>query len=179
MMAESITIARPYAKAAFEAAKDKDALALWSEMLAYASAVALDENMSVVLDHPSLTSEQKASLFTDVCGDKLSTEGKNFIFVLSEHDRLGLVPDISELFENFKAQLEQSIDVEVESAFELGKEQQEKLAQALSKKLDRNVNVSSTVNQLLIGGAIIRAQDLVIDASVRGKIAKLAKAMTA
>jgi len=178
-MAESITIARPYAKAAFEAAKDKEALTLWSDMLAYASAIAMDENMSVVLDHPSLTSEQKAQLFTDVCGDKLSAEGKNFIFVLSEHDRLGLVPDISELYEDFKAQLEQSVDVEVESAFELGKEQQEKLAQALSKKLDRTVNVSSTVNNALIGGAIIRAHDLVIDASVRGKIAKLAEAMNA
>ena len=83
------------------------------------------------------------------------------------------------MFENFKAQLEQSVDVEVESAFELGKEQQEKLAQALSKKLDRTVNVSSTVDNTLIGGAIIRAQDLVIDASVRGKIAKLAEAMNA
>jgi len=178
-MAESITIARPYAKAAFEAAKDKQALPLWSDMLAYASAIAMDENMSVVLDHPSLTSEQKAQLFTDVCGDNLSAEGKNFIFVLSEHDRLGLVSDISELFEDFKSQLEQSVDVEIESAFELGKEQQEKLAQALSKKLDRAVNVSSTVNKALIGGAIIRAHDLVIDASVRGKIAKLAEAMNA
>jgi len=178
-MAESITIARPYAKAAFEAAKDKDALTEWSNMLAYASAVALDENMSVVLDHPALTSEQKAQLFSDVCGDKLTTEAKNFIFVLSEHDRLGLVPDIAELFENFKAQLEKSVDVEVESAFELGKEQQDKLAQALSKKLDRNVVVTSTVNETLIGGAIIRAQDLVIDASVRGKIAKLAEAISA
>ena len=178
-MAESITIARPYAKAAFEAAKDKEALTAWSEMLSYASAVAMDENMSVVLDHPSLTSEQKAEFFTEICGDNLSQDGKNFIFVLSEHDRLGLVPDVSELFENFKAQLELSVDVEVESAFELGKEQQEKLAQALSKKLDRTVNVSSTVNDALIGGAIIRANDLVIDASVRGKIAKLAEAMNA
>ena len=179
MMAESITIARPYAKAAFEAAKEKGALTVWSDMLAYSSAVALDENMRVVLDHPALTSEQKAQLFSDVCGDKLTTEGKNFVSVLSEHDRLGLVPDIAELFENFKAQLEQSVDVEVESAFELGKEQQDKLVQALSKKLDRSVVVSSTVNQALIGGAIIRAKDLVIDASVRGKIAKLAEAISA
>jgi len=179
MMAESITIARPYAKAAFQVAKDKEALTLWSEMLAYASAVAMDENMSVALDHPSITSEQKAQFFIDVCGDNLSAEGKNFIFLLSEHDRLGLVPDISELFEDFKSQLEQSVDVEIESAFELGKEQQDKLAQALSKKLDRTVNVSSTVNNALIGGAIIRAHDLVIDASVRGKIAKLAEAMIA
>lgn len=178
-MAESITIARPYAKAAFQAAKDKDALTQWSQMLTYASAVAMDENMRIVLDHPSLTSEQKAQLFTDVCGDKLTAEGKGFISVLSENGRLTLVSDIADLFENFKAQLEKSVDVEVESAFELDTDQQDKLAQALSKKLDRNVVVSSTVNQTLLGGVIIRAQDLVIDASVRGKIAKLAEAISA
>jgi len=178
-MAESITIARPYAKAAFQAAKEKDALTEWSEMLSYASAVASDENMESVLDHPALTSEQKAEIFTDVCGDNLSDQGKNFVSVLSENDRIGLIADIAELYEVFKSQLEQSIDVEVESAFELGSEQQEKLAKALSDKLDRKVVVSSTTNQELIGGAIVRTKDLVIDASVRGKIAKLAEAISA
>jgi len=178
-MAESITIARPYAKAAFQAAKDSSSLANWSEMLGYSSAVAADENMRVVLDHPGLTSEQKAELFADICGEKLSTEGRNFIFVLSEHKRIGILPEIADLYEQFRSQLEKSVDVEVESAFELGSEQQEKLAQALSKKLDRKVVVTSNVNKSLIGGAIIRANDLVIDASVRGKIAKLAEAISA
>ncbi len=178
-MAESITIARPYAKAAFEAAKDKEALAEWSEMLTYASAVAADENMIDILDHPALTSEKKAEIFAEVCGDKLSDQGKNFVTVLAENDRITLIPDIAELFEVFKSQLEHSIDVEIESAFELGSEQQDKLAQALSAKLDRKVVVSSTTNQELIGGAIVRTKDLVIDASVRGKIAKLAEAISA
>ena len=178
-MAESITIARPYAKAAFQAARDTKALASWSEMLAYASQVATDENMSRALDHPALTREQKAQLFIDVCGAQLTAEGKRFVVVLAENDRLGLLSEIANLFENFKAQLEKTIDVEVESAFELGKEQQDKLATALSKKLDRNVVVTATVNQTLIGGAIIRAHDMVIDASIRGKIAKLAEAMGA
>jgi F-type H+-transporting ATPase subunit delta len=179
MMAESITIARPYAKASFEAAKANDALDAWSSMLAYASAIAEDENMVVVLDHPALTSKAKADAFIDVCGDKLNDQGKNLIFVLSENDRIGLLPDIAILFEALKAQLEQSVDVLIESAFDLGSEQQEKLAQALSKKLDRKVNVTSTVNESLMGGAIVRANDLVIDASVRGKLAKLAEAVSA
>jgi F-type H+-transporting ATPase subunit delta len=179
MMAESITIARPYAKAAFEAAKGKDALTAWSDMLTYSSAIATDENMSVVLDHPALTSEQKAQVFIDSCGENLNAETKNFISVLAENDRIGLLPEIAQLFEAFKAQLEMSVDVEVESAFELGGEQQDKLAEALSKKLDRKVVVTSTVNESLIGGAIIRTKDLVIDASVRGKIAKLAEAISA
>ena len=176
-MAESITIARPYAKAAFQAAKDSQALTEWSQMLGYASAVVVDKDMISVLDNPALTSEQKAQFFIDVCGEKLTKEVKNFIFVLSENNRLGLVSDIAELFESYKALLEQTIDISVESAFELSDAQSEKLAQALSKKLDRKVVIASTVNQELIGGVIIRANDLVIDASVRGKIAKLAEAI--
>jgi len=179
MMAESITIARPYAKASFEAARTGDALDAWSSMLAYASAIAKDENMVVVLDHPALTSQAKADAFCDVCGDNLNEQGKNLIRVLSENDRIGLLPEIASLFDVLKAQLEQSVDVEVESAFDLGSEQQEKLAQALSKKLDRKVNVTSSVNAELMGGAIVRANDLVIDASVRGKLAKLAEAVGA
>ena len=179
MMAESITIARPYAKASFEAAKATDSLDAWSSMLAAASAVAKEENMVVVLDHPALTSKAKADTFCDVCGDALNQEARNLIHVLSENNRIALLPEISELFEAFKAQLEQSVDVEVESAYDLGSEQQEKLAQALSKKLDRKVNVTSTVNASLMGGAIVRANDLVIDASVRGKLAKLAEAISA
>mgnify|MGYP000203396146 CR=1 FL=1 len=178
-MAESITIARPYAKAAFQAAKGSQALTEWSQMLGYASAVAADEDVQTILDHPALTSEQKAQFFIDVCGDKLTSEVKNFVFVLSENNRLGLVSDIAELFVSYIAQLEHSIDVSIESAFELGDAQSEKLAQALSKKLDRKVVIASTVNQELIGGVIIRANDLVIDASVRGKIAKLAEAISA
>jgi F-type H+-transporting ATPase subunit delta len=179
MMAESITIARPYAKAVFEAAKESSALDLWSDVLFFASQVAKDENMVVVLDHPALTSLQKASLFSDVCGDKLNEQTKNFVGVLAENGRLDLLPEISNLFESFKAQLERSVDVEIESAFELGSEQQEKLAQALSAKLDRKVSVVATTNNELVGGAIIRAQDLVIDASVKGKLAKLAEAISA
>lgn len=178
-MAESITIARPYAKAAFQAAKEQQALTAWSEMLAYASAVVVDGSMKNVLDNPALTSEQKAQFFIDVCGDKLTAEGKNFVFVLSENNRLGLASAIAELFERYKAQLEHSIDVNIESAFELSNAQVETLAQALSKKLDRKVVIESSVNQDLIGGVIIRANDLVIDASVRGKIAKLAEAISA
>lgn len=104
---------------------------------------------------------------------------QNFLFALSENDRLQLLPSIAELFEVLKAQLEQTVDVEVESAFELGNEQQDKLAQALSKKLDRQINLKARTNPELIGGAVIRTQDLVIDASVRGKLSKLAEKLSA
>lgn len=178
-MAESITIARPYAKAAFEAARQHSALDQWSSMLAVAAAAARDEKIEVVLDHPTLTREHKAQIVADVCGDVLNGSGKNFLFALSENDRLKLLPSIAELFEVLKAQLEHTVEVEVESAFELGNEQQDKLAQALSKKLDRQVSLKAKTNPELIGGAVIRTQDLVIDASVRGKLSKLAEKLSA
>lgn len=176
-MAELTTVARPYAKAAYAVAQTENALADWSAMLTFGAAVAADKNMKTVLDHPSLTSEKKAETFIDVCEGKLSDSGKNFISVLAENNRLTLLPEIAALFELFKAHQERSVDVEVESAFELSAEQQDKLAQALTKKLDRKVNISSSTNPEILGGVIIRAEDLVIDASVRGKLAKLAEAI--
>lgn len=176
-MAELTTVARPYAKAAYQEAQNQNALAEWSAMLELGALVAADENMKTILDHPSLTSEEKAQTFVDVCEGKLSDYGKNFIFVLAENNRLVLLPEIAALFELYKSHQEKSVDVEVESAFELNAEQQEKLAQALAKKLDRKVNISSTTNPELLGGVIMRAEDLVIDASVRGKLAKLAEAI--
>lgn len=176
-MAELTTVARPYAKAAYQEAQNQNALVEWSAMLGFSALVAADENMKTILDHPSLTSEEKAQTFVDVCEGKLSDYGKNFIFVLAENNRLALLPEIAALFELYKSQLEKSVDVEVESAFELNAEQEEKLAQILAKKLDRKVNISSTTNPELLGGVIMRAEDLVIDASVRGKLAKLAEAI--
>ena len=176
-MAELTTVARPYAKAAYAAAQSQNALADWSAMLGFSAAVAADQNMKTVLDHPSLTSEKKAETFISVCEGKMSEQGQNFISVLADNKRLTLLPEIAALFELYKAQQERAVDVEVESAFELSAEQQEQLAQALTKKLDRKVNISSTTNSELLGGVIMRAEDLVIDGSVRGKLAKLAEAI--
>ncbi len=176
-MAELTTVARPYAKAAFEAAQGLNQLTQWSEMLGFCAAVAADERMKVMLDNPALTSVQKADAFVSVCDDKLSEEGQRFIQALASHKRLNVIAEIARLFEQFKAQLERSVDVAVESAFELTAEQQEKLATALSKKLERQVNVSATTNKALLGGVIVRTEDLIIDASVRGKLAKLAESM--
>ncbi|ARU59599.1 MAG: F0F1 ATP synthase subunit delta [Pseudomonadales bacterium] len=176
-MAELSTIARPYAKAAFQAALSADQLADWSAMLAFASQVAQDVTMKDVLDNPSLTNEQKANAFADVCEGKLSEQGQNLVRVLAENKRLTLIPQISSLFEQLKALQEQSVDVSIESAFDLSSDQEKALAKALSTKLARKVNISSSVNRTLLGGAVIRAGDLVIDASVRGKLAKLAEAI--
>jgi F-type H+-transporting ATPase subunit delta len=176
-MAELTTLARPYAKAAYEYAQSQKKLTEWSAMLGLAAAVSSDETVRLVLMAPRLTSDEKARTFIEVCGDKFDAKVQNYIRVLAENNRLLLLPEIAELFELYKAEQEQSVDVEVASAFALTNEQQDKLAKVLSARLSREVRLHATEDSSLIGGVIIRAGDLVIDGSVRGKIAKLAEAL--
>jgi F-type H+-transporting ATPase subunit delta len=176
-MAELTTLARPYAKAAFELAQAQQQLANWSAMLGLAAAVSQDDTMQRMLKAPRLTSAQKAAAFIEVCGDKLDAKARNFIHVAAENDRLLLLPEISALFDLYKAEQERSVDVEVTSAFALNQEQQDKLAKVLSARLGREVRLHAAEDSALIGGVIIRAGDLVIDGSVRGKLAQLAEAL--
>ncbi len=176
-MAELTTLARPYAKAVFAEASEKGALDAWSADLALLAACVADADLAKVLVHPSLTAQQQAQALTDVCGDKLNEAAKNLVAVLAENKRLMLVPEIAALYEELKAQLQNTVDVVVTSASELSNEQADKLAQALKAKLQCDVRLTSEVDESLIGGAIIRAGDLVIDGSVTGKLSKLAEAM--
>jgi F-type H+-transporting ATPase subunit delta len=176
-MAELSTLARPYARAAFEFAVNVNDLAAWSASLSTAAKVSQAENMQKVLSSPSLTSEQQAKQFVDVCGDELSANAQNFIKVLAENKRLPLLPEITSLFDEFKANREKSVDVEVATVFELDEALQQKLAATLSKKLEREVNLQTTIDKDLIGGVVIRAADIVIDGSISGRLAKLSEAM--
>lgn len=176
-MAELSTLARPYARAAFEYANSVNDLSTWSNQLALVAAVAQAENMVKVLTSPSLTSDQQATYFIDVCGEELGSNVQNFVKVLAENKRLALLPEISALYEEFKANREKSVEVELTTAFELDSSIQDKLATALSSKLDREVNMNSNVDKTLLGGVIVRAADVVIDGSIRGRLNKLAEAM--
>ncbi len=178
-MAELTTLARPYAKAAFEYAKKADALAVWAEQLSVAAAVSQSEAVAKMLASPKLTAAQKGESFVTVCGDALNAQGQNFIRNLAANKRLGLLPAISSLFEDFKAQLEKSVEVELTSAYELPEQTLNTLATALKSKLGRDVSINSSVNADLLGGVVIRAGDTVIDDSVKGRLAKLAEAMNA
>ncbi len=178
-MAELTTLARPYAKAAFEFANDANELDAWSSMLALAAAVAAHKNMARLISSPVFTAQEKTKTFIDICGDELSAKCQNFITNLAVNKRLALLPEIHALFENLKAQLQKSVEVQVTTAYELSAELQQKLATALSAKLNCEVSVESSVDQNLLGGVVIRAGDTVIDGSVRGRLAKLAEAMNA
>ncbi len=176
-MAELTTLARPYAKAAFEYAQANQQMTQWSELLGLAAAVSQDTTVQSVLKAPRLTSTDKASTFIEVCGDKFSAEVRNFLTIVSENNRLELLPEIAALFDLYKAEQERSVDVDVTSAFALNDEQQDKLAKVLSARLGREVRLHAAEDASLIGGVVIRAGDLVIDGSVRGKLAKLAEAL--
>ena len=176
-MAELTTLARPYAKAAFEYAQAHQQLANWSAMLGLAAAVSQDDTMQRVLKAPRLTSTEKATTFVEVCGDKFDAQARNFLSIVSENNRMELLPEIADRFDLYKAGQEKSVDVEVTSAFALNDEQQDKLAKVLSARLGREVRLHAAEDASLIGGVVIRAGDLVIDGSVRGKLAKLAEAL--
>lgn len=176
-MAELTTLARPYAKAAFIVAKTDKDLAGWSKALEVAAGVSAHEKVQDLLGSPSLTAEQKSESFCALCGSDLNEKQQNFVHALSQNRRLTLLPEIAELFELYKATHEKSIDVSIESAFEMGSDLEKQLISALSKKLERDVTLSTSVNESLLGGALIRAGDTVIDGSVRGRLAKLAESL--
>jgi F-type H+-transporting ATPase subunit delta len=176
-MAELSTMARPYAKAAFEYALSSGELDQWSKMLLTAASVAEQPKVAELLASPSATAAKLSSVFVDLCGDELSQQGANFVSELAKNKRLSLLPQISEQFEVLKAQQQRSVDVVVTSAFPLDDAQEKQLADKLSAKLNRDVQMHTEVDKSLLGGVLIRAGDLVIDGSVRGKLAKLAEVM--
>jgi len=177
-MAELTTLARPYARAAFEVASSSDQLQSWSDMLRQLANVVSNDRVAEMLSSPSLTGDQQAQIVIDLCGDEISGQLQNFISVLSENKRLSLLPEIVGLFDILKADQELTVDVEISTAFALVEKTEEKLAQAIKEKLNRDVKIHSQVDKNLIGGMVIRAGDLVIDDSVRGKLHKLAEAMS-
>lgn len=176
-MAELSTLARPYARAAFEFAQDQGDLAGWEAMLNQAAAVAQEDVVVKLFSSPSLPSDQIAKQFIELLDSELSDKGQNFVSTLAANKRLGLLPEIAALFAVMKANIERAVDVNVKSAFELTDDITAKLETALATNLDRQVRVTSEVDQALIGGVVIRAGDTIIDGSVRGRLAKLAEAM--
>ncbi len=171
-MAERATIARPYARAAFAQAKDTGALAPWSKLLQTAAAFVADERVDQLISSPNVSADQLVDLFADLHG-KGSEDIRNFIRLLGQNRRLALLPDIAAQFEALRAELENTAAVEVTSAVALSDEQKAKLAAALKTRLKREIQMTTTVDADLIGGAVIRCGDLVIDGSIKGRLAQL------
>ena len=176
-MAELTTLARPYAKAVFDAAKEQDAVDSWGQALALAGLIAANKAVKNILANPGLSERRKAELFFDTAEEQLPEALRNFLLILSENKRLALLPEISILFAFYRAELERTVKIKVSTAYEMTSDEQQQLARALSSKLERKVALETTVDRSLIGGVVVNSGDLVIDASVRGKLAKMAKAL--
>lgn len=174
MSGEATTIARPYAEAIFSRALETDKLDLWADMLELLSAIASDPEISGLISNPRLTRQQMADLLMEIAGSRLSDEGQNTVRLLVENDRLQVLPEIEQLYTRLKSEHEGVLDVTVTSAYDLEPEQEQQLAEALTKKLGRDVRITSEQDESLIGGVRIRAGDTVIDGSVEGQLKQLA-----
>jgi len=171
-MSDLTTIARPYARAAFEFAVDNNNIEAWSTMLFFASEVAQDATVAKILTRDKAT-EELASLFINVCGDQLNEQGQNFIKVLAENGRLSVLPRVAQLFADLETEYKKEINVDVTSAYALSKAHQKELSVSLEKRLARKVNLNCSIDKSLITGMVISAGDLVIDSSANGQLTRL------
>jgi F-type H+-transporting ATPase subunit delta len=176
-MAERITTARPYAKAIFALARKNDSLGNTSTGLQRAATVVADPQVHTLLGSPHVTPAQLAGLVNDIAG--LDESGRNFVSLLAQNRRLGFLPEIAMLFEQMKAEVENAVDVEVVAASALTSDQESRYAAALQKKLGRQVRLHTRVDSSLLGGAVLKAGDLVIDGSLKGRLDRLATELTA
>ncbi len=174
-MSELSTLARPYAEAAFKRSIENKSASEWSEALKFLSVVMQDREMISIVTNPKVTNEQLTTLLLDISKDQLKKEAINFLKLLIQSDRLLLAPQISELYERFKAEQEGYVDVEVISAYALSADEQKKFTTMLEKQLDKKVHITTSIDKTLLGGFLARAGDLVIDGSVKGRLQQLAK----
>lgn len=177
-MAEITTVARPYAKAVFELARDEDAFGGWTTALTLACTVIEDEGFQGLMRSPEATPERLASLVINVCGEHAGQKQQNFIRLLADNGRLDCLPAIARQFEALRDQYENIADVDVTSAVPLSDEQKQHFATAMKNRLGKEVRLNCDIDASLIGGAIVRSGDVVIDGSLRGRLDRLAGAVT-
>lgn len=175
-MSELTTVARPYAKAAFDYAVEKQAVSQWQEMLVFAGEVAKNEQMSDIISS-AMAADKLAELFNNVCGEQLDQAGQNLVGVLAENGRLKALPDIAVLFNQYKAEFDKEIDADVVSAVQLSDKQLKDISASLEKRLARKVKLNCSVDAAIVAGVIIKAGDTVIDGSVRSKLDRLSDAL--
>jgi F-type H+-transporting ATPase subunit delta len=173
-MAEAATIARPYAKAAFMSARDSKSLTEWSRALQVSAGMSLNARIAELLTDPGFGEDKVVGMFAGVGGEKIDRHWQNFVRLLAENKRLELLGDIAEQFELLRAQFENELTVEVTSAVALSDEQKTAMAASLKKRFKRDVRMTNAVDASLLGGAVIRAGDQIIDGSIKGRLQRMA-----
>ena len=176
-MSEYQTIARPYAQAVFEMAQASGDYQSWSDALAWVSSIASDPQVQELAQNPRVQKESLIRLFEDVAGEKLFGEARNFLRLVVQNGRIFVLSNIAAQFETMRAEAEGTIEAELVSARDVTDEQRSQLAQSLSSRLGRQVSLQVVQDPNLIGGAVLRAGDMVIDASVKGSLHKLAASL--
>lgn len=176
-MAEAITVARPYAQAAFDEAHELGELKSWSETLQSLAQAVINPEIRATITSPRIVKSQLVELMLALSGDKANEIQRNFIKLLIESQRLTLLPEIVMLFEIMRAEAEKNVDVVVTSAFDLSEVQKQKITAALKKRMGREIRLSCETDRELLGGIIIRAGDKVIDGSARTHLSELANAL--
>ncbi len=175
-MSELTTVARPYARAAFEFAVDSNTIDAWSNMLFFAAEVVNNPTIDALIKS-NKSPQELASLFINVCDDQLDEKGQNFIKILAENERLSVLPCIAQLYAALETAHKKEIDVEVVSAYALSKKQQNELSKSLEKRLARKINLNCSIDKSLITGMVITAEDLVIDSSALGQLDRLSNSL--
>ena len=178
-MADRLTVARPYARAAFEEARRNDGLAPWSDALQTAAIVVKDRRVASLLDNPRVTSAELAQLVDEIAARPLGQHGANFVRMLADNHRLGYLPEIARLFDSLKDDAEGVVDVTVSSAAAIDEAQRGRISAALERRLRRKARLHFEIDPALIGGAVLRAGDLVIDGSLRTRLERIAYELTA
>lgn len=176
-MAENLTIARPYAEAVFQLAKEQNALPRWSGMLQLAAAVATSPDIQALIGNPRITPKQLGDLFLGICGDRLDGAARNFVLVLIENRRLALLPEIGELFEQLRAAHEGEVEATITTAFPLTDAQVQEIAGRLQAKYRRRILPRVVVQPELIGGVKLQVGDEVTDGSLRGRLDAMAQTL--
>ncbi|HEX7341006.1 MAG TPA: F0F1 ATP synthase subunit delta [Rhodanobacteraceae bacterium] len=175
-MAEALTLARPYARAAFELARDAGSLDAWSDALAFAAKLAVDPQVAALRNDPRVQADTLVAVHLPVDQDASSPFAR-LIAQMAEHDRLALLPDVAELFDAYKREAESVLKVSVTTAMALDDAQAGNLKAALKRRYQRDIELVTRVDADLLGGAIIDADGEVIDGSARGRLAQLASAL--
>jgi F-type H+-transporting ATPase subunit delta len=175
-MSQALTLARPYARAAFALARDQGRLPAWSQLLGFSARVAADSAAQAVLGHPHASAEALVELLLPP-GD-VDPGFRQFLRVLAENRRLRLLPEVAGLYEQLRAEAERVVKATVTSAVVLAPEQLAQLRDSLRRRFGREVELSAAVDPALIGGAVVDAGDVVIDGSLRSKLGRLAADLT-
>jgi F-type H+-transporting ATPase subunit delta len=173
-MADFTTVARPYASAVYKLAHETSSLEAWGDALALLAAVVSDVAMIKALDNPELGKDKKGEMLIHVLNDKLNQQQQNLVKLMAENGRLNALPDVAEQFEVYRAQAEGKVEAEVTSAFKLSAEQEKNIIAMLKKKLGREVTLTTSIDESLIGGVLIKAGDTIIDGSMKSSLESLA-----